>query len=84
MVRRVVRAVASARTAAAVIATATTSTCALLPASRITVGHHDHNAAIRTSRPSRPSPTSSSTVTSTATAAAVAWMGRLESLAGCR
>ena len=80
-VRRVVRAVASTRIAAAVIPTATTLTWALLPASRTTVGHHDHRAAMRMSRPSRPRPNSSSTVTSTATSAVVAWMGVLESLA---
>ena len=81
MVRRVVRAVASARIAAAVMPTATTSTWALLPASRITVGHQDHSAAMRMSRPSRRRPNSSSTVMSTATSAVVAWMGVLESLA---
>ena len=79
-VRRVVRAVASTSSAAAVMPTATTSTWALLPASRATVGHHDHSAAIRTSRPSRPRPNSSSTVVSTATNAVVAWMGVVELL----
>ena len=78
-VRRRVRAVARVSTATAVIATATTSTWALLPASRATVGHHDHSAAIRISRPSRPSPNSSRTVVSTATSAVVAWMGVVES-----
>jgi hypothetical protein len=73
-------AVASSISAAAVMATATTSTCALLPASRATVGHQDHSAAIRTSRPSRPRPNSSSTVVSTATSAVAAWMGVVESL----
>ena len=80
IVRRVVRAVASTSTAAAAMPTAITSTCALLPASRATVGHHDHSAAIRTSRPSRFRPNSSRTVTSTAASAVVAWMGVLESL----
>ncbi len=81
MVRRVVRAVASVITAAAAIPTATTSTWALLPASRATIGHQDHRAAVRISRPSRRRPTSSSTVVSTAASAVVAWMGALESLA---
>ena len=60
--------------------TATTSTWAELPASRATVGHHDHSAAIRTSRPSRPSPNSSSTVVSTAMNAVVAWIGVVDEL----
>ena len=81
MVRRVVRAVASTSSAAAVMPTATTSTWALLPASRATVGHQDHSAAIRTSRRSRPRPNSSSTVVSTAAKAVVAWRGVVESLA---
>ena len=81
MVRRVVRAVARVSTAAAVMPTAITSTWALLPASRTTVGHQDHSAAMRMSRPSRPRPNSNSTVVSTATSAVVAWMGMLESLA---
>ena len=59
MVRRVVRAVASTRIAAAVMPTATTLTWALLPASRITVGHQDHSAAMRMSRPSLRRPKSS-------------------------
>ena len=83
-VRRVLRAVASRSTAAAVMPTAITSTWALLPASRATVGHHDHSAAIRTSRPSRPRPNTSSPVVSTAASAVAAWMGVLESSAGCR
>ena len=79
-VRRLVRAVASTSSAAAAMPTATTSTWAELPASKATVGHHDHSAAIRTSRPSRPSPNSSSTVVSTATRAVVTWMGVAELL----
>jgi hypothetical protein len=72
--------VARISSAAAVMATATTSTWALLPASSATVGHHDQSAAIRGSRPSRPRPNISMTVVSTATSAVVAWMGVLESL----
>ena len=62
--------------------TATTSTWAELPASRATVGHHDHKAAVRTSRPSRPSPNNSSTVVSTAANAVHAWIGVVDVIAG--
>src|ERR1035441_8038474 len=84
IVRRVVRAVASTRIAAAAIPAATTSTWALLPASRATIGHQDHSAAVRMSRRSRLRPNSSSTVMSTATSAVVAWIGLVELLANGR
>src|ERR1035441_7982218 len=84
IVRRVVRAVASTRIAAAAIPAATTSTWALLPASRATIGHQDHSAAVRMSRRIRLRPNSSSTVMSTATSAVVAWIGLVELLANGR
>jgi hypothetical protein len=78
MVLRVVRAVASRRIAAAAMPTAITSTWALLPASTATVGHQDHSAAVRMSRPSRRRPNSSNPVMSTAASPVAAWMGVLD------
>src|SRR5262249_45194611 len=79
-VRVLVRAVASTRIATVAMPTAITSTWALLPASRATVGHHDHRAAIFTSRPSQPRANSSSTVMRMAANAVVAWIGLAETL----
>ena len=83
-VRRMMRAVASARIAAAVERHRNHVDVRTVARLQITVGRTPAARPSARPVPAIPSPISSSTVTSTATAAAAAWMDRLESSAGCR